>query len=279
MLAVVDAIQAEAADMDARWTGARPEPIPVIPDRLTRDDLLARQEIPGLLAHRVIPVGLDLETVAPAGVSPAKHRQVLVLGPDGETVAATMSALWDAAGESYPAGPFIIDDTTGLLRPLVDRTRGRGAVGGAQLAVLDAALAELSTRQEGFRRAVEGSAPPTLAAYVRGLGPGLVVVADASTIANEIGKERAKDLVRLLTDGPAYGLPLLLGAGLSAVGRGFDDIAKVVKRSTAGIVVGRLADQTVLKARNLGIREPPLGEHEAYIVADGVAVRVRLPEP
>ncbi|HEY0238381.1 MAG TPA: type VII secretion protein EssC [Friedmanniella sp.] len=279
MLAVIGAIQAEAADMDARWTGARPEPIPVIPDRLARDELLARPEIPRLRSDGVIPVGLDFETVAPTGVNPVKHRQVLILGPDGETVAATIGALWDAAGDSYPAGSFIIDDHTGLLRPLADRTGGRGAVGGAQLAVLDAALAELSTRQEGFRRAVEGSIPPTLTEYVRGLRPGLVVVADVSTVANEIGKERAKDLVRLMTDGPAYGLPLLLGAPLSTVGRGFDDIAKVVKRSTAGIVVGRLADQTVLKARNVGIKEPPLGEREAYIVADGAAARVRLPEP
>ncbi|HEY0240771.1 MAG TPA: type VII secretion protein EssC [Friedmanniella sp.] len=263
MFAVLDAIRAECADMDARWQGARPEPIPVVPDRISLSELLRRPEIPRLRAAGIVPVGLDLESVMAVGVDLTRLRQHLVTCVDGGSVAAVLRSLWWAADEADRTRAFLLDDSVGALADLAEESRP----GCDRHAVLDAALAELSLRQE--TRAPAGSPR----------GPAAVVIADASTISTEIGREHLDDLVRLLTEGPACGMPVLLGAPLSAVGKGVDAVAKVVKRCTSGIVLGAMADQSVLKARNLAFKEPPLAEHEAFLVTDGRAVRVRLPAP
>lgn len=274
VLAIIDAIQAEATAMSESWTGTRPVPIPVIPDQLSLAELVAHPDIPALRSAGVVPVGLDFDRVRPAGLHPAKHRQVVVLCPDSETLGRTISGLWDTIGDAYPAGPFVLDDLVGTLRPLVDRVRESGGVVGDQGEVLAAAVAELDARRAAFQ-AAPGS--PTLAEFGRSLPRALVVVADPGTLGNDLGRERAADLMRLLDDGALYGLHPVFGGTLATAGKGYDDVGKAVKKSTAGLVLGKMADQNLLKASNLSFKEPALGENEAYVVADGLAVRVKLP--
>jgi hypothetical protein len=72
-------------------------------------------------------------------------------------------------------------------------------------------------------------------------------------------------------------MPVLVGGTSATAGKGFDGLGRVVKKITAGLVVGRFADQSVLKASNVGHREPEPGDHEGYVVVDGRATRVKLP--
>lgn len=278
MLAIIEAIRAEAAQMDAHWQGVRPQPIPMVPDVLTLADLTGRRESTRLVAEGRLPVGLDCEAVQPVGLDPRKHRQLLVLGPDGESAATTVELLWRAGAEAFPGGPYVLDDQAGHLRGLADaaRGRGRGRAGASQREVLEAALAELTDRQEGFRRAADGPNPPTQTDYVRSLDAALVLVADAATVVAETDAP-AEDLVRLATEGPAYGMPLVLAGTFAVGGRGYDDFSKWVKTATAGIVIGKISDQQVFTVNNLGYKPRELGENEAYVVIDSKATRVKLP--
>jgi len=277
-LAVIEAIQAEAREMDARWHGRRPEALPVVPDQLTVDDLVGRPGTGGLVAAGGLPAGLDLETVQPVGLHPLRCRQALVLASDPERVGRAVTLLWQTGAAAFPGGAYVLDDQIGSLGDLVRRTRPDGTPGTAA-AVLDAALAELAARQAGFRAAQEAPDPPTLAEHTQGLDPALVVVGDATSTPELLGEARLDDLVRLLAEGPPLGMPALIGGTSATTGKGFDGLGRVVKKITAGLVVGRLADQSVLKATNVGSREPDPGEHEGYVLVDGRATRVRLPAP
>jgi S-DNA-T family DNA segregation ATPase FtsK/SpoIIIE len=275
-LAVIEAIQTEAREMDARWRGDRPEPLPVIPERLEVGDLVARPETARLIASGGLPVGLDLDSVQPAGLHLLRCRQALVLAADPERLSRTMTALWETGSAVFPGGAFVVDDQGGDLRELVRRTRPVGA-SCAATDVLEAALAELTLRQESYLATQASPEPPTLADHVRGLDPALVVLADAAGAPDHLGAARVTDVERLVVEGPAYGMPVLVGGTLATVGKGFDGLGRVVKKITAGLVVGRLADQSVLKATNVGHREPEPGDHEGYVVVDGRAARVKLP--
>jgi S-DNA-T family DNA segregation ATPase FtsK/SpoIIIE len=275
-LAVIEAIQAEARELDAQWRGDRPEPLPVIPERLDVGDLVSRPETERLVASGGLPVGLDLETVHPAGIHLLRCRQAWVLAGDAERVARAMATLWDTGTAGFPGGAYVLDDQGGNLRELVRRTRPEGAPGAATK-VLDAALAELTARQEAYRAAQDSPEPPTLADHARALDPALVVLADAAGAPEHLGEERVADLVRLLVEGPAHAMPVLVGGTSATAGKGFDGLGRVVKKITAGLVVGRFADQSVLKASNVGHREPEPGDHEGYVVVDGRATRVKLP--
>ncbi|WP_454050726.1 type VII secretion protein EssC [Cellulomonas sp. Marseille-Q8402] len=276
MLEVIETIQAEASEMDAHWQGARPEVIPVIPETLELDDFLARPETARLVTAGVIPIGLGFDTVAPAGIDPTKHRQALVLCGDGESVGSALSQLWRTGAGAFPGGAFVLDDQAGNLRALVREAGVEGADMDAE-AVLDAALAEFAARQQHYEAALASPARPTMADHARTLDRALVVVGDAGTVHAQLGKERAADLVRLMAEGPRHAMPVVMGGTLATAGKGPDDVAKAAKKVTAGLVVGKISDQSVLKATNVPYKEPELGESEAYIVADGKAVRVKLP--
>lgn len=277
-LAVIEAIQAEARAMDARWRGRRPEPLPVIPDRLGVGDLVGRPESALLLASGGLPVGLGLETVQTVGLHLLRCRQALVLAADAEQVGRALTLLWEAGATAFPGGAFVLDDQAGSLRDLVRRTRQDGEPGGTA-AVLQSALAELTARQEAYERTQEAPDPPTLADHARALDAALVVLADVASAPEHLGDAGLADLVRLLTEGPAYAMPVLLGGTSATAGKGFDGLGRVVKKVTSGLVVGRFADQSVLRATNVGHREPEPGAHEGYVVADGRATRVKLPAP
>lgn len=273
-LGVIEQVRAEADRMARAWQGERPVPIPVIPEVLTLSALTATPEAARLVTDRVLPVGLGFDSVLPVGLSPARHRAVLVLGEDGAAVAATMTALWLAGGPAYPAGPFLVDNRSGDLRPLAERL---GAPARSPEEALRAAASELTARADAYARAAATPAAPTQAAYVRDLDPALVVVADVAELVTEPADRCAELLQQLATVGPGYGLYLLLGSPLGAPWKGFDGVSKLVKAISAGVVVGAVSAQPVLKASNLGYREPAPGEHEGYVVVDGTAVKVKLP--
>lgn len=277
-LAVIEAIRAEARAMDDRWRGRRPEPLPVVPDRLEVGDLVSRPETAPLIASGGLPVGLDLETVRPVGIHLMRCRQALVLAGDAERVGRTLTLLWETGAAAFPGGAFVLDDQAGSLRDLVRRTRPGGEPAGTA-AVLEAALAELAARQEAYRQTQEVPDPPSLADHARGLDAALVVLADVAGAPEHLGEGGLADLVRLVAEGPAFGMPVLLGGTSAGAGKSFDGLGRVVKKITTGLVVGRFADQSVLKAANLASREREPGDHEGYVVVDGRATRVKLPAP
>lgn len=277
MLEVIDAIRAESQRLDDRWSGSRPAAIPVIPETLELDDFARRPGIARLVAAGQLPVGLGFDSVEPVGLDVTKHRHTLVLGGDGESTARAVAQLWRVGGPALGGGVFVLDDAAGNFRALARETRGEAAAG--VVAVLDAAMAELATRQQRFDEASAQPASPTAVEFARTLPPALVVVGDAATALDQLGKDRAPDLVRLLTDGPSLAMPILLGGTLATAGKGPDELARAVKKVTAGLVQGRMGDQTVLKGTNLPYREPDLGRAEGYLITEGKAVRIKLPEP
>lgn len=277
MLEIVEGLQAEAEVMDARWQGARPPRIPVLPEVLLLDDLAAAPDTARLVSSGLVPVGLDCGAVLPVGVDPVQHRQLVVLAGDLEVVGAALFGFWHLAGAAFPVGPFVFDDEAGHLRALTETVRDRETAGtGTAPEVLGAALAELSARQEAFRTAAAGPDAPTLARYARTLPPALVLVADAAALVKESDLPE-QDLMRLATEGPAYGMPMIIGGRLSTAGKGYDAFTKSLKEIESGIVVGKIGDQPILSAGNLGYREPALGPGEAYLVVDAHATRIKLP--
>jgi len=66
---------------DTIYNGKRPKPIPMVPDELTEEDYLAREDINKFVEQDMIPFGLDEERVVPVGIK-AGVAQNLVLISD-----------------------------------------------------------------------------------------------------------------------------------------------------------------------------------------------------
>jgi S-DNA-T family DNA segregation ATPase FtsK/SpoIIIE len=277
MLEVISAIQAEAMEMSEHWSGLRPARIPMVPDTLTVDDLAAWPGTADLLAVGTIPMGLEVDSVTPVGINPVTARQTLILCPDLDTVATIMAAMWTAGKATLDPKAFVLDDQSGQLSALAATIGSRGPDATSVTDMLASAIAELDERKAAYQVAKSLNAQLASAQYARGLQPALVFIADMSAVAQHVGRDGEKDLMRLASEGPTYGMPLVIGGTLATAGKAFDDFAKQAKLTTVGLVTGTYADQSLLKAANIGYREPALGKNEGYLIAGGQARRTRLP--
>lgn len=79
-LEVVNHLQEEVAQMNEDWTGARPEPIPMMKDQLTADEFFNRKDVQQVLASGKLPLGLDYEEVKPVVYDPDEAGNLLLLG-------------------------------------------------------------------------------------------------------------------------------------------------------------------------------------------------------
>ncbi|GED47606.1 FtsK/SpoIIIE domain-containing protein [Carnobacterium maltaromaticum] len=84
-LDIIDAIQAEAKEMDAYWTGERPEEIPMIPEVLDFEEFVAKKATKELIENEMLPIGLDFENVEPLSIDFSESPHVALVGVDKKT--------------------------------------------------------------------------------------------------------------------------------------------------------------------------------------------------
>lgn len=79
-LEVINNVQAEAEAMDHAWDGARPKPIPMVPDEITPHMFLNRADVQAALQAGMLPLGLDYQMVKPVIYNPRKMGNLAVMG-------------------------------------------------------------------------------------------------------------------------------------------------------------------------------------------------------
>lgn len=86
------AIRALIQAMDQAWPGPRPEPVRVLPDVVALSDLMGRQPAGGERAAAV-PIGLEVESLAPFGPDLAEGPHFMITGP-AESGKTTLLQTW-----------------------------------------------------------------------------------------------------------------------------------------------------------------------------------------
>ena len=59
-VAMLQALQEEAEEMAAAWTGPRPNRIPVVPEKLSLEDFMGKPSVQEALHNNELPIGLDM---------------------------------------------------------------------------------------------------------------------------------------------------------------------------------------------------------------------------
>lgn len=79
-LEVINSVQAEAEAMDHAWDGARPKPIPMVPDELFEDDVNQYGNVEKFDQNGILPIGLDYDEVQLVGYDPVEDGNLAVFG-------------------------------------------------------------------------------------------------------------------------------------------------------------------------------------------------------
>lgn len=282
--------------LDQAWTGSRPRAVPRIPDVVRLSDLLEDDRSQGRDAPeaRVVPLGLDLQTLDPLVVDLRDGPHFLITGTIGSGKTTLLRAWLFALARRYSADQarmYLVDLRLASLRPLaglphVQRVRGYITTTERFAEVLASLAEELRARASALQaqrtrnlsdRAFDERA--FVAAY-----PSLILAIDDFDAFNAAVDDEAKQhLEDVLNLGRDLGFHLLLaGSSTDLANVMHESIIRAMRKSPAGFVLGtsEYEDIQVLNLRLSGTRNdvavPP---GQGYFGRRGKVSRLKVAVP
>lgn len=274
-LQIIEAIQEEVVQMDSHWTGARPEPIPMVPEVLYFEEFKQRKQVKELLAQNQLPIGLEFEAVEPVSKSLATLQQFPILGSRPERIVACLRSIQNFIVESGAYDYAILDDQEenfinyrgGAMYYSSSRTEYQE--------ILEKLVELIEDREDDFEDMKEDGEVTNMKEFLTKLTPFVLVIPNLPSILTDMPKEMTEALSKVLQNGPQMGIYLIYGSLFNAIS-GYDEVSKFVKAINKGLVLGKVADQNQLKASNLGYREPQVDDTEGYFVENDFAEKIKL---
>lgn len=116
--AVLDALEREVAGMAAAWTGARPERIPMVPERLTLDGF---QEIaPPESSRNTLLIGLNKRSAVPERFDLFKGESLGIFAENGKQAAEMYPFLMRNLADASAGADFVVIDAHDVLHPFFE---------------------------------------------------------------------------------------------------------------------------------------------------------------
>ncbi|MHC5215120.1 type VII secretion protein EssC [Enterococcus sp. LJL128] len=274
-LQIIEAIQDEVAEMDAYWTGERPEEIPMVPEVLYFEEFKQKKRVQQLISEGHMPIGLHYETVEPITVSFAAYKHLPVFAPKYERLVNCMHSLQGFIAESNHYDYMIFDDQEENLAEYQETAFGYSSEKENFLSMCQKIIEFIEDREDDYEDMKDSGEVANLKEFLLKVKPLVLVIPNISYFLADIDKEAEKLFIQIIQNGAQVGVYLLYGSVFNAV-NGYDDLSKLLKSFDKGIVLGKVADQSQLKASNLGYKEPAPDDTEGYLVESEFADKLKI---
>ncbi|WP_422389661.1 type VII secretion protein EssC [Candidatus Enterococcus lemimoniae] len=269
-LQIIEAIQEEVNDMDEHWTGARPEPIPMVPEILTEEYFVNMPSVQQDLATpNLFPVGIDFEEVQSVSWDSYRSNLLFAYGKIQEAEQFGKQLLSQLLQKEHQV--ILLDTANSPLYELHDKVSALATEKEQYHDLLNALKIRLEEREEQYtiEREKQGQLSPT--EFYRGLKPMYILLNNVNKVVSEMDTLNQTLLVKLLTEAHQVGIYFVSIADIFELSKGYDDISKVLKRAEEVILTVRLNDQSIFSPGNKNYKEPMLAEDEAYYLINNMA--------
>jgi S-DNA-T family DNA segregation ATPase FtsK/SpoIIIE len=115
--------------------------------------------------------------------------------------------------------------------------------------------------------------------FLKEIRPMVVLLTDVAFLTQSLSFTSQSAVTKLLETGARVGIYFVIGAVHGAIDRQYDDIATIIKKQKAGILVGRITDQNILEVLNRPYKEQNLLPYEAYYIQHGRAEKIKIAAP
>lgn len=152
-----NALQALIAQMNAAWHGARPKPIPVMPEHVTTGEM-----IQAYTSRSVLPVGIDRENIQTAFVDLSDQYCMMISGSMRSGKSAMLLRLYEIIRTIPETQVFVFDGLSKSLASIADQVHAYAVCDQEESvsAMLGELIEHLNTRKRAQNQArqVEGDA-------------------------------------------------------------------------------------------------------------------------
>ena len=273
-LDIIEAIREEAKEMDAYWTGERPEEIPMIPEVLTEEEFLSIPSVKSALqTPNLLPVGLDFEDVQSVLWNSNQSNLLFAYGKaqEGEQFAKRLIKRLKGKNQKI----LLFDAANSGLYEEYEKVNVHATSKDQYTDLIDAIQEKIADRVSQYEICKNEKQELSPKEFYLTLEPIYVVLNNIlKCVANMDSKDITR-LAKLIEESRVQGFYYVTINDIFELSKGYDEISKVLKRSEETIIKVRLNDQNFLMVNNKEYKEENLKEDEAYYIVDGYALKIK----
>lgn len=270
-LDIIEAIREEAKEMDAYWTGERPEEIPMMPDDLNYEQFKQNNKIKlSNKAKNIIPIGLDFENVEPFYWNLDKTEHLLIVGGSSSGKTNALKVILESTVKKQENGveifTHILDNTRGKLSMYKENKSTLNYITDKEnyeqffidlKNELDDRVADRKNDEEEFSQH-------------------LILIQDIDTLFSTVDTELVKLIIYIFDHAPRVNIQFII-VGKENQLSGYSDLVKRVKQIPTGLIFANYGEQNVIKIENINMRTPKLPKGAGYFVTDSIGQSVKIP--
>ena len=246
---IIQAIQEEAQDMDDAWSGDRPKAIPIVPEKLSMEDFMAKASVQEAIENGELPLGLDVMRVESVSIPMEGFKHLAYISDNEESLIVITRHLVRAINHMASRPRLMLIDSTGQYDSLSSQVRTYVSTL-AELPVLaDQLIEEYKMRQALSDEKRE---------------PWFIIIPSLQTFLMQSNLSTT-DWNTLFNTGYQVGLFFILGDHYQYLGVTSEANAKKVRTEAQWFILGmRLVDQNFLD-KVYNSKEPTLDSDEVYL--------------
>lgn len=246
-VAMLQALQEEAEEMAAAWTGPRPNRIPVVPEKLSLEDFMAKPSVQEALHNNELPIGLDMIHVENVSISLNHFRQLAYVADNNEALDSITRHLLNLITHlDFNASVMLLDsdqnykDYAGIVQTYINDATDFEDMN-------EQLIYEVKKRQKNGQWKEWFIILPNLESYLN------------------LSQENLEQWTFLLTEAHKVGMHLIIGGLYQYLGIKTTDVPKAIRTQVPYFILGmRLIDQNFLD-KVYNSKEQRLADDEIYL--------------
>ncbi|MBO0447650.1 hypothetical protein JZO78_15060, partial [Enterococcus ureilyticus] len=275
-LQIIEAIQEEVSQMDQHWTGARPEPIPMMPEVFTLEEF---RKVASVKQHietkKLLPIGLDFEEVEsiPWIYENSNLLYAYSKAQDGEDFGHHAIDVLLEQGHKI----LLFEDTSSSLYTKYEELNAVAVTHEDHIDLIQAIKERISERENGFKDCQKEQTIISPKEYYSSLDPLFIILHNVNKFVGSLDMLNQSALATICSDGREKGIHVITISDVFEIGKGYDDVSKVLKRAEEAVLKVRINDQSFLTVNNKNYKEENLKEDEAYYIKNNLAYKIQQP--
>lgn len=274
-------LKRRCAAMDEAWQGPRPEPIPVMPEELSFDELFKQYH------ERVdVPLGISYENIRTAVAHMEDRYCLLVSGTINSGKSRYLTGLAKSIHEKRPEDKlYIFDGPKGSLKSLASMAKGYGTASDEpqMTQMLEEIVEQLNVRKRAQNQARSMAGDSfSEAEFIAGYEQICLFIDDLKEFIDAVSDNNKNSMERICRLAQGLGVLVFAAGRVSDLERynEIESLTRCIVANQNGIGLGGSASIHTFLRNDLNYKEKDVeaGEGNGYLFNDGHCCKIKLPQ-
>lgn len=276
---VMLAVKELCAKMNAAWTGARPKPIPVMPETVTYADMASEYSV-----RTMLPVGINCEDIRTSFVDLSTNYSLLISGSVHSGKTRKLAQLTGMVASRFTDSKiFIFDSPSGALQSIQNSVHRYASVedDAAVTTMLDELVGYLNERKKAQNQArqIDGEIFDEKA-FISDYELLCIVIDDLKEFVDKVSDNSKNTMERICRMAQDLGVIVLCAGRMSDIAKynEIESLTRVIVGSQNGLVMNGTPAQHGYFQNSLKFTERDLeaGEGLSYQFAGGKCIKIKM---